>query len=280
MGDAGDVARAATAAGKDAAHTVASSRAYRVLVKVGLTTYGVVHLIVAWVAVRMALGLRQAGEEASNQGALRSLAGTPLGVGLLWVAAVGLFTLVVWQAVSVFIGFGEFDEGKRTVKRASSALRGVLYAYLGVAAARIALGPEADEGEDATESLSAGLLGLPFGRALLVVIALAVLVFAVTLVVRAVRATYNDDLDATLSGPADWVARAGFLGKAVGVGIVGGLLAWAALDADAQRAGGLDQALQVVLQQPFGFWLLIVLAAGIAAYGLYCFIWARHPKHA
>lgn len=55
---------------------------------------------------------------------------------------------------------------------------------------------------------------------------------------------------------------------------------WAALSEDASRAGGLDQALHVILAQPFGQVLLLVVALGIAAYGVYCFFWARHAKHA
>ena len=42
------------------------------------------------------------------------------------------------------------------------------------------------------------------------------------------------------------------------------------------KSGGLDQALQKVLQQPFGPFLLGAIAAGIICYGLFCFAWARH----
>lgn len=275
-----DVASEAADKGEDAARTVESSTAYRWLVKVGLAMYGVVHLVVAWLAVRLAVGLGGADEEASNTGALRSIAATPLGVALLWVAAVGLFTLVVWQLLTALVGYREFDGFKRVRKRASSVLRAVLYGYLGFAAARIALGPEADEGEDAQESLSQGLLGLPFGQALVAVVGLCVLGYGVAQVVRAVRKSFNDDLDTTLSGVPLRLTQAGFVGKGVAVFIVGALFVWAALDADASKAGGLDQALQVVLQQPFGVALLIVLAVGIGAYGIYCFFWARHAKHA
>ncbi|MFP5415947.1 MAG: DUF1206 domain-containing protein [Actinomycetes bacterium] len=275
-----DVASEAADKGEDAARTVESSTAYRWLVKVGLAMYGVVHLVVAWLAVRLAVGLGGADEEASNTGALRSIAATPLGVALLWVAAVGLFTLVVWQLLTALVGYREFDGFKRVRKRASSVLRAVLYGYLGFAAARIALGPEADEGEDAQESLSQGLLGLPFGQALVAVVGLCVLGYGVAQVVRAVRKSFNDDLDTTLSGVPLRLTQAGFVGKGVAVFIVGALFVWAALDADAAKAGGLDQALQVVLQQPFGVSLLIVLAVGIGAYGIYCFFWARHAKHA
>ena len=266
--------------GKDAARKVETSSAYQWLVRVGLIFYGLVHLLVAWLAIRLALGVGGSDEEASNTGALRSLAETPLGRGLLWVVAVGFFALVVWQVITALIGFVEFDGFKRVRKRLAAALRAVLYGYLGVASARIAAGPESDEAEDAQESLSQGLLGLPFGQVLVGLIGLAVLGYAIAQVTKAFRTSFHDELDTTLSGAPLRLTQAGFVGKGIAIGIVGGLFLWAALDADAQKAGGLDQALQQVLNQPFGQWLLIALAVGIGAYGIYCFFWARHPKHA
>lgn len=280
MGDAAGAAKQAADKGKDAARTIEGSSAYQWLVKVGLVFYGIVHLLVAVMAVRMALGLRGSDEEASNTGALRSLAETPLGAGLLWVVAAGFFALVVWQAVTALIGFHEFDGFKRVRKRLSAALRTVLYGYLGVAAARIASGPDVEDGEDAQESLSQGLLGLPFGQVLVGIVGLAVLGYAIAQVSKALRKSFHDELDTTLTGAKLRLTQAGFVGKGIAIGIVGALFLWAALDADAQKAGGLDKALQQVLQQSFGMWLLLALALGIGAYGIYCFFWARHPKHA
>ena len=224
--------------------------------------------------------MRRGGEDASNTGALRSLAEAPLGAVLLWVVAVGFFALVVWQLISALIGFREFDGFKRVRRRLASAFRTLLYGYLGVAAARIAAGPEVDEGETAQESISQGLVGLPFGQVLVALVGAAVVGYGVTQVVRAFTQSFNDELDTTLTGVPLRLTQAGFIGKGIAVGIVGGLFLWAALDADAQKAGGLDKALQQVLRQPFGTWLLVALAVGIGAYGLYCFFWARHPKHA
>lgn len=280
MGEASRAAHAAADKGKDAARKVESSPAYKLLVRAGLVAYGIVHLVVAWLAGRLALGVRRGGEEASNTGALRSLAEAPLGAVLLWVVAVGFFALVVWQLISALIGFREFDGFKRVRRRLASAFRTLLYGYLGVAAARIAAGPEVDEGETAQESISQGLLGLPFGQVLVALVGAAVVGYGVTQVVRAFTQSFNDELDTTLTGVPLRLTQAGFIGKGIAVGIVGGLFLWAALDADAQKAGGLDKALQQVLRQPFGTWLLVALAVGIGAYGLYCFFWARHPKHA
>src|SRR3954452_2664875 len=65
------------------------------LVRVGLGSYGVVHLIIAWLALRLAFG--HSGGKASSQGALQQLAQNTFGLICLYVVGVGFFALVVWQ---------------------------------------------------------------------------------------------------------------------------------------------------------------------------------------
>ncbi len=45
---------------------------------------------------------------------------------------------------------------------------------------------------------------------------------------------------------------------------------------DPKKSGGLDQALQEIVQQPFGQVLLTLVGVGIACYGLFAFARARH----
>ena len=59
-------------------------------------SYGIVHLVLAWIAVQVAFGGRG---DASSSGALRELASQPFGLALMVIMAVGLFTLVLWQGI-------------------------------------------------------------------------------------------------------------------------------------------------------------------------------------
>ena len=71
------------------------------LVGIGLVSYGLLHLVLAWIAIRIVLWNRG---DASSEGALSQLRKQPLGEVLLWVMAIGLFTLTLWQAVEATIG--------------------------------------------------------------------------------------------------------------------------------------------------------------------------------
>ncbi len=73
-----------------------------------------------------------------------------------------------------------------------------------------------------------------------------------------------------------WFGKVGHLAKGVSTAIVGGLFLYAAIRHQPKKSGGLDEALHVVLSQPFGPFLLGTIAIGIACYGLFCFARARH----
>ena len=72
------------------------------LVRAGLVAYGVVHLLLAWLAVQLALGDHN--EEASTKGAMSELAQQPFGKVLVWAIAVGMFLLVLWRLVEAAFG--------------------------------------------------------------------------------------------------------------------------------------------------------------------------------
>ena len=59
---------------------------------------------------------------------------------------------------------------------------------------------------------------------------------------------------------------------------MGLLFATAALTADPQRAGGLDAALKTLAGQPFGVFLLLAVAVGFLAFGLYLIAEAQARK--
>src|SRR4029453_6219251 len=84
---------------QDPARGAANSDALEHLARVGLIAYGVVHLLVAWLALQLAWG--GGGKSADHSGAMSPLAQQPLGKPLLWVLAVGLIALAVWQAAEV-----------------------------------------------------------------------------------------------------------------------------------------------------------------------------------
>jgi hypothetical protein len=71
----------------------------------------------------------------------------------------------------------------------------------------------------------------------------------------------------------------GYSAKGIALGIIGGLFVWAAVTYDPDKAGGMDAALSIIRDQPFGSVLLAIIAAGLACFGVYCFFWAKVARY-
>ena len=56
------------------------------------------------------------------------------------------------------------------------------------------------------------------------------------------------------------------------------LVIFATLQADPAKASGLDAAVKTLGQAPFGKFLLILAALGIAAFGAYSFVRSRYGR--
>jgi len=245
-------------------------------VRVGLVSYGVQHLLIAWLALRLAVGERSGA--ASSRGALHELATSGLGRASLYVVAAGFVALVGWQGLEAAVGRREEQGLKRTYKRVLSAGKAVLYATLAVTAAKVATGAP---GGRSTDTWTARLMAMPAGDLLVALVGAAVLVVAGVLAYRGWTEKFRSKLapeGRTGDDGRAYVAlgRAGYLAKAVALAIIGGLFVYAAWTHDPEKSAGLDQALVQLLEQPYGQVLLGVVAAGIGCFGVFCFAWARH----
>ncbi len=247
-------------------------------VRLGLVAYGLVYLIVAWLALQLAFGEQEG--SASSDGALHQLARQPFGLVLIWGVAIGMFLLVVWRLLEAAFGHREEDGGTRLRKRLMSAGKAVLYGSLAVSALKIAIGAGSSK-KGGSDSTTAKLMDLTGGRFLVGLVGLAIVGYAASLVYRAWTESFREHLTSEgKSGDAGtayiWFGKAGYVAKGIAFALVGLLFGYAAWTHEAQKSGGLDQALHQVLQQPFGQVLLVAMAAGIACYGLFCFVRARH----
>jgi hypothetical protein len=246
-------------------------------IRAGLVAYGVVHLLVAWLAIQLAFGDRE--EQASNVGAMQYLAEQPLGGVLVWLIAVGMLLLVIWRLLEFAFGFrDETDDSKRWRKRATSLGKAAIYGAIGWSAVKTATGDSSGGGTDST---TAKLMQLSGGQLIVGAVGLAILAYGISLIVRGWTEKFRENLDAQGQSGQDGSAyvllgKVGYIAKGIAIAIVGGLFGYAAITHEAKKSGGLDQALQTVLEQPFGPVLLTAIGAGIGAYGLFCFARAKH----
>lgn len=245
-------------------------------VRPGLVAYGVVHLVLGWLALQLALGDQAS---ASSSGAVRALAQQPFGLVLVWLVALGMLLLVLWQLWEAAGGHRGIDDTTRLRRRAASAGKALVYGYIGWTAVTIATGSASSGG--GTDSTTAKVMDLPGGQFLVGLVGVGIVAVGGYLVWKGVSEKFTDDLTGEgrrgSSGTFyTWLGKIGYAAKGAALGVVGVLFGYAALTHDARRSGGLDQALQEVLQQPFGPYLLAGIAGGIICFGAFCFAHARH----
>jgi hypothetical protein len=258
------------------ARDLAGSRPFQLAARAGLIASGLLNLILAAIAIAIAAGVRRG---SGDGGALEQLARLTGGVVLLWLAAIALLALGLWQAVQI-VAVSERHVRTRWVTRGRHALQAIAYVTVGVVAVRFALGGP-DDGSEARR-FSRGLLAVPGGAVLLALIGVGIAVVGVVLVVIGLRRRFLDnDMDAPAGRPrtaALVVGMIGYLGRGLVVAVIGGLWVRSALSDDPALATGVDGAFAELARNPVGLALLIAIAVGFVGFALYCGLRARYPK--
>jgi hypothetical protein len=265
----------------DKAQQAGNSTSLEIVARVGLIAYGAVHLLIAWLAVQIAWGLA-GNQSADTSGAMKTLADQPFGRILLWLVAVGLIALALWQSTQAIWGYRDSEGAQRIRKRITSAAKTLAYTALGVSAVSIALGSQKSSSQTQQQATS-GVLAWPGGRVLVVAAGLVIIGVGVASVVKGVKQSFSEEINTSSMSPPvrKGVARlgqVGYVAKGAALGVVGGLLSYATLTFDPQKAQGLDGALQTILAQPFGRFLLTAVALGFLAFGLFAILQARYRR--
>jgi len=272
---------------KDLAHKVAGggdSGVAEGAARSGLAARGVLYLLVALLAAKMALGSNE--QSADKQGALRSLADSGVGKAVLVALVIGFGGYTLWRLYEAALGHrDERDDRKRTAKRVASLGKGAIYAAAAATAASTFLDEDkgSGDGNQQNKTLTAEVMSWPAGRLLVAVVGAVAMGAGCYLLYRGVtqkfeRKLKTGEMPAWLRPVATVVGLAGYAARGLVVGLLGVLLIGAALHHDPNEAQGIDGTLRTIAEQPFGRALLLVAAAGLAAFGLYSFVEARYRR--
>ncbi|MEL0627070.1 DUF1206 domain-containing protein [Salinibacterium amurskyense] len=260
-----------------AARGAKNSTALRILARLGFAVNGLVHLLIGALAIGIATG---GGEtDADQSGAFQQLASTPGGVFLLWAVVIGMFALGAWLLISAFL-MQPSDSKKKWAKRGAEAAKGITYFVLGSTALTFALGGSSDS-SSSTSSLTADLMGNPVGIVVLVIAGVAVMGVGGFFIYKGVSQKFTEDISVphnTLRSAVVGLGVAGYVAKGLAIGVAGVLVVVAAFTHDPEKSSGLDAALTSLTELPFGVVVLFVIAIGLIAYGVYCFVRARFAR--
>jgi Na+/proline symporter len=202
---------------------------------------------------------------------------------LLGVIAVGLSGYVVWRFVQAIADpEHKGSDAKGIVTRIGYVISGLAYAGLALTAVQLILG-RSNADNNQTQDWTARLIAQPFGPWLVGIVGAVIVGVGLYQFYQSYTAKFREKLRRAEMSAAEetWVTRLGRFGLAargVVFVIIGIFLIRAAMQINPSAARGLGGALATLAQQPFGPWLLGVVAAGLIAYGIYMLALARYRQ--
>lgn len=253
------------------------------LARFGYAAKGFVYFTIGLLAAQTTVG--SGGKTTDTEGALASIVTQPFGKFLLSLVAVGLVGYCLWRSVQAILDPGHIGEeldAKRIVQRIGYAFSAIAYAGLTLTAVKLILGSAEDSG-DATQDWTARLLAQPFGRWLVGLGGLVIIAVGLSYLYQAYKAKFLEEyrLEQMSRAEQSWAKRLGQIGVAargIVFTLIGIFLLRAALQSDASEAKGFAEALAAIAQQPFGAWLLGLVALGLMVYSIHSVIEARYRQ--
>jgi hypothetical protein len=253
------------------------------LARFGYAAKGVVYAVIGLLALQLVFG--QGGEATGPEGALNTIGQQPFGRMLLAIMAVGLLGYALWRFVQAAVDpEHKGRDAKGLAQRAGYVASGLAYGALGVLAGRMAMGQAGGgNGGQAQQDWTARILAQPFGVWLVALLGLLIIAVGIYQFYYGVSGKFRRELKLHEMSHTEitWAIRSGQLGYAargIVYAVIGGFFILAGLRSNPEQAGGFGQALAELARQPYGPWLLGLVALGVLAYGIYAFVQARYRR--
>lgn len=253
-----------------------------VVSRLGYVAHGVVYLVIGALAASLAWGAR--GELADPPSAIGVIDKLPAGNWMVSMLAAGLAAYALWRFVQAA---ADPDRQGRTVKglivRTGRVISGLGYSALAIFAGRLAAGTAEQPGTDS--NWAHRILTEPVGALFGALVALILLCVASDDARKACTTNFGErlkhhEMSMLLTAANRCAGSWGFAARSV-ILIFGGIyLMRAVFRADPNQARGFEGILAGLLRLPYGDWVLLLVALGLAAYGLFMVqagLYRRHP---
>ncbi len=243
------------------------------LTRIGYGVRGLIYITMGLLAVQVAFG--KGGLLASPQGAIATIGRQPEGSILLWVVLVGIVSYSVWGVIrAVFDPLHKGHDLKGLLARFGFLVSAFGYAILALTTYGYITGAAQTTNGSQTQSFLTSIMAMPGGRWAIGILGIAVLAGGLYQIYQGFTAGFDRQFQTYALTPEQvklttQVGRFGTSARGVVFVITGGLISLAAYHANPSQPVGMDTALATLMRQPYGIWLLAIVAVGRVAFGLY-----------
>lgn len=249
------------------------------IARAGYTAKGIVYAAVGVLAAQAALGT--GGRTTGVGGAVESIGSQPFGQIMLILLALGLVGYALWKLVQ---GIMDPDEKGSDiggiVKRVAYGGSALIYLGLAFSAAEELFGKEGQSTTLDQWTAYAMSYQPPLGQILVGLVGLGVLVVGFYQLFAGITGRFRREIETYHMGEAAWWAlltgRVGTAARAIVILLAGAFVVRAAWQAEPKETRGLGGALETLVRQPFGPYILGTVAAGFILYGVFMLMVARY----
>ena len=271
---------------KNAGKKAAFSPLMEALTRVGYGVRGLIYITMGILAFNVVLG--KGGAPTDQQGAIAAIGSQPAGLILLWVILIGLASYSLWGVIRALLDpLHKGHDLKGLIARAGYLISAGSYTLLIPPTWRYITGSGRSPSSGAsTQQSMASILSMPLGPWLLGALGLAAGAAGITQIFQSFHASFDKQFQtyAMTASQVKFATQLGRLGTATRGLIwilVGGAIVMAALQSNSNKDIGIDAALTSLLHQPYGVWLLGIVAVGLMAFGVYsvlCAVWFKSRR--
>jgi hypothetical protein len=255
-----------------------AERTLSVAGRLGLAARTAFYLILVGLTIRIAVMGGSSGRQANAHGALALISG-PL-VGKIAIGAVAL-GFVLFGAGRL-VGAAQ-DTSVSWTHRILTVLQGLFYVALAYVPASYLEGHRQSGSQQQQEQTTAKLLGLPGGRAAVIILGIIVLLVCAQQIRGALERDFEEGLDTRDAPPflrrlAEIGGVVGIIARALVFAPVGVFLIVSAVEHNPSKSYGTDAELLHLSGHTWGLALLAVVATGLAVFVAYSAIETRYRR--
>ena len=258
---------------KRAGRNAAYSPLMETLARVGYGVRGLLYIMTGFLALQVALG--KGGSPTDMQGAIAAIGKQPGGMVFLWVILIGLISYSLWGVVrAVFDPLHKGSDMKGLLARGGFLFSAASYALLIPGTYGLVSGSGSGSSSGASQQSLSKIMASPVGHWAIGLIGLAVIAGGVHQIIEGFNNSFDKQfqtyaMNAEEVKIATQLGRFGTATRGFIFALIGVLMCLAVYQSSSNQIIGIDTVLKTILSQPFGIWLLGIVAVGLIAFGIY-----------
>lgn len=246
----------------------------------GIAAKGVVYSLIGGLTLASAWSLTQ--KATGQKQVIKFLQDQPFGNVLLGIIALGLLAYCAWRLYTSFTD--NHGDKKEVVKSIAHVCSGLFYGALAVFSASLIFTGGSGSGGNSKTTYAEMVMNNQGGRIAIGILGVIFIGVGIYQFIKGYREKY---LDALPSGAEDsmdnygmykTLGKIGYIARSVVYGIIAWFLLKAAFYDNAQQVEGMKGVFEFIREQSFGGILVILLAVGLLAHGLFMFVKAKYGE--